>query len=101
MQLKLPELPSKIISQLQQAGFECYAVGGGIRDLLRGKSPTDWDFTTDATPQEILKVFPDGYYDNKFGTVGIPMKDSIVEITTYRTESAYKDNPRPEKMECS
>ena len=99
MQLKLPELPSKIISQLQQAGFECYAVGGGIRDLLRGKSPTDWDFTTDATPQEILKVFPDGYYDNKFGTVGIPMKDSIVEITTYRTESAYKDNRRPEKVE--
>jgi len=114
MQLKLPTLPLKVIQYMQQSGYECYAVGGGVRDLLLGKSPTDWDFTTNATPEQILKIFPDGFYDNNFGTVGIPVEDlskplkfkldksekeKVVEITTYRTESEYKDNRRPEKVE--
>jgi len=52
----------------------------------------DWDFATNAKPEEILKLFPDGFYDNQFGTVGIPLKDNqIAEITTYRSESEYKD----------
>ena len=76
MQLKLPALPDKIIKLLQKAGFECYAVGGGVRNLLLGLSPTDWDFTTNATPEQILEVFPDGFYDNNFGTVGIPVGEA-------------------------
>ena len=98
---------------MNKAGYECYAVGGGVRDVLLNKPATDWDFTTNATPTQILKVFPNGFYDNKFGTVGIPVDDlakllklklpkeqqkEIVEITTYRTEGQYRDNRRPESV---
>ena len=61
--------------------------------------------TTNATPEEILGLFPDAFYDNKFGTVGIPLdkfvpeNKNILEITTYRTEHSYKDNRHPEKIE--
>lgn len=99
MKHKLPSFPAGIIKKMQQYGFECYAVGGAVRDLLSCQSPTDWDFTTNATPTQILQVFPDGFYDNKFGTVGIPINEHIIEITTYRTESEYKDARRPEKVE--
>ena len=54
--------------------FEIYLVGGAVRDLLQDKTGKDWDLTTSATPEEILKLFPDGFYDNLFGTVGIPLK---------------------------
>lgn len=85
---------------MHKAGYECYAVGGAVRDLLAGKKPLDWDFTTDAVPEEILEIFPDGFYNNVFGTVGIKtdLADEIVEITTYRTETDYKDRRRPEKV---
>lgn len=86
-----------------------------MRDLLYGRAIKDWDFTTSATPEEILKLFPDGFYDNKFGTVGIPIKDqrskikdqndkgiyeenSVVEVTTFRTETAYSDRRHPTEV---
>lgn len=54
----------------------------------------DWDLATNATPQEMLQIFPDGFYENQFGTVGIPIEadnqKSIVEITTFRTEGSIK-----------
>ncbi len=68
-----------------------------------GKLPQDWDFTTNATPEDILKILGEkAYYDNKFGTVGIASHDSELEpfeITTFRTEANYLDNRRPEKVE--
>lgn len=84
------------------AGYEIYLVGGAVRDLLLGRPVDDWDFTTNATPEQILEVFPDGFYNNKFGTVGIPAKTPGFdqhEITTYRTEHGYTDNRRPDKVE--
>jgi len=98
------DIPDKILSiyrQFEKAGFEIYFVGGCVRDIILKKNIKDWDFTTNATPEEILKLFPDGFYDNQFGTVGIPIEDGnkqIVEITTYRTEHGYIDRRHPKKV---
>jgi len=63
-----------------------------------GKEVYDWDFTTNATPEQMLKIFPDSYYDNEFGTVGIPSEaegERPYEITTFRTERKYDDKRHP------
>lgn len=78
--------------------FEVYFVGGSVRGALAKRSVHDWDLTTNATPQEILKVFPKGFYDNNFGTVGIPMKGNIVEITTFRTEISFSPTHKPDQV---
>src|SRR3990167_11076683 len=74
MVFKFPDEVIDIIKKLQSGGFEAYVVGGAVRDLIQGKAVTDWDFTTDATPEEIIKLFPGSFYDNKFGTVGVPIQ---------------------------
>lgn len=93
-----------IYHQLEKAGFEVYLVGGCVRNLLMGISVTDWDMTTNATPSQIQEVFPDSFYDNDFGTVGVKYpaqsddhKD-CAEITTFRTESSYSDYRHPGKV---
>lgn len=72
MAYKLPKEVQDILNKFQKAGYQIYVVGGAVRDLIMGKQVSDWDFTTDAKPEEILKLFPEGFYDNKFGTVGVP-----------------------------
>ncbi len=101
MNISIPEEVKSILDIFNDAHYEIYIVGGAVRDLLMGKLVNDWDFTTNATPQEILKLFPKGFYNNKFGTVGIPSSEGfdIHEITTFRTESSYKDARHPEKVE--
>jgi tRNA nucleotidyltransferase (CCA-adding enzyme) len=98
----IPDQILEVYKTLEKHNFEAYFVGGSVRDLILKRKIKDWDLTTNATPQEILKVFPNGFYNNDFGTVGVPVKiegvDSIAEITTYRTETAYKDNRHPEKV---
>ncbi|MFV1917231.1 MAG: CCA tRNA nucleotidyltransferase [Patescibacteria group bacterium] len=91
----------KIINKFEKAGFEIYIVGGAVRDLLSKRFVDDWDFTTDATPEEILKLYPDAFYDNKFGTVGLAHESSPnpYEITTFRREYGYSDKRRPDKVE--
>jgi putative nucleotidyltransferase with HDIG domain len=102
--LKLPQQAQHIIKTLAGAGYEAYAVGGSVRDLLLGKSTNGWDFTTNATPAHILNLFTDSFYDNNFGTVGIPQKDEhgkttdLYEVTTYRTEKGYTDKRHPDQI---
>lgn len=112
--IRLPLSAQHIIDTLRAAGFEAYAVGGSIRDLILGKETKGWDFTTNATPEEILKAFPDSFYDNQFGTVGIKIRAEskeqrekkntenevidIYEITTYRSEKGYSDKRHPDKI---
>ena len=102
MQLKLPNEVKEILDKFQESKFQIYIVGGAVRDLLMNKEVTDWDFTTDAKPEEILKLFPEGFYDNKFGTVGIPSNAAadhpIFEITTMRKEGVYKDHRHPNQV---
>lgn len=96
----LPEEVKQLMNKFANANFEIYVVGGAVRDLLMGKNVYDWDFTTNATPEDILKIYPDGFYDNAFGTVGLTVEgfDEPFEITTYRTEFGYSDNRRPDKV---
>lgn len=89
---------------LRQAGFEAYLVGGCVRDLLLGRTPKDWDITTNATPEKIQEIFPDSFYTNDFGTVGVLRETTdetvkVIEVTPYRTESEYSDKRRPDKVE--
>ncbi len=103
---KIPDDIRRIAQKFIDSGFEIFLVGGSVRDLLVSRNVKDWDFTTNATPEEMLKLFPEGFYDNVFGTVGIPLKQleetehaGIVEVTTYRTEKGYKDRRHPESVE--
>lgn len=120
MQLKLPEKAVTILNKTTAAGFGAYVVGGAVRDLLLGREVKDWDFTTDARPEEILKIFPEGFYNNKFGTVGVPadavlrthqrtetpgsgsgqarMTRPVLEITTMRREGQYEDFRHPQQV---
>ena len=69
-------IPQEILDtykQFQACGFETYLVGGCVRNLLLNRKVKDWDVATNATPEEMLKIFPHSFYDNKFCTVGIPL----------------------------
>lgn len=119
IQLILDEQVRAFCAKFISAGYQIYIVGGSVRDILMERRVHDWDFTTDATPEEILKLFPQSFYDNKFGTVGIPVStvstsevgflvpsvvegDSsevkIYEITTMRKEGEYQDFRHPDKI---
>lgn len=94
----------EILRKIEENGFEAYLVGGCVRDLLMAKEPKDFDITTNALPDDILKIFDDARYENNFGTVLLPIRDenekaiSVIEITTYRSESGYQDHRRPDEV---
>ena len=101
--MKLPKEIQSILNKLDKKGFDAYAVGGCVRDLLLKQEPNDWDITTKAKPEEIQKIFPDNFYENKFGTVTVKAKSKKenlkeIEITTYRTEQSYTDKRHPDKI---
>ncbi len=101
--IKLPDYVIQFMIAFQKNGFEIYVVGGAVRNLLLDKIVENWDFTTNAKPEEILKLFPDGFYNNQFGTVGISQeiagKKSVFEVTTFRKEDIYEDKRHPKKIE--
>lgn len=102
MQFDLPKQVTGLTKKFNRAGYDIYVVGGAVRDLLMGKIVHDWDFTTNATPEQMLAILPnDAYYTNDFGTVGLPIDgfDTPFEITTFRTEHGYSDSRRPDKVE--
>jgi len=99
------DLPKKItdfMTIFQKKGFQIYIVGGAMRNLLLGKKTlgekNNWDFTTNAPPEQILAIFPDAYYNNTYGTVTIPIDKDLFEVTTFRRESKYKDFRHPEEI---
>ena len=100
--MQLPPEVQTVITKLNQAGFEAYAVGGCVRDLLLGKEPKDWDVTTSANPNEIQTVFPNSFYTNNFGTVTVRTgKDEgirEIEVTTYRIDAGYNDQRHPDSV---
>jgi len=68
-----------------------------------GKKPQDWDVTTNAKPEEVQKIFPDSFYENEFGTVGVKTDSEdetlkVIEVTTYRVESKYTDKRHPDEV---
>ncbi len=106
----IPSYILKIIKDLKASGYEAYIVGGCVRDILMNKEPKDWDITTNALPEQMLKVFPDAKYENIFGTVLLPIRaalkvgetkgalEAVVEITTYRSEQGYSDRRHPDQI---
>lgn len=102
----IPEEIHEFFRRFATQGFDIWLVGAGVRALLMDQLMVNPDFTTNATPQEMQKLFPDSFYDNTFGTVGIPQKivrggderEEVFEVTTYRTEHGYSDKRRPDKV---
>jgi len=99
--MKIPKYVLGAMNKLNDAGYECYLVGGCVRDTLMGTSPHDYDLTTSALPEQMLTVF-DGCKiietGLKHGTVTLLTDDGAIEITTYRIDGEYKDNRRPENV---
>src|SRR3989338_6007666 len=99
----IPKEVENIIRRLADAGFEAYAVGGCVRDLLRGEKPKDWDVTTSAKPEEIQNLFPESFYENKFLTVTVKTESDDpalkeIEVTTFREEGKYSDRRHPDEI---
>lgn len=101
MNIKISDEALHIIEKMNSSGFRCYAVGGCVRDILMNKEPYDYDFTTDARPNEIEECFKDYLtYDvgKKFGTVAVLLKHTKFEITTFRSDGKYSDNRHPDSV---
>ncbi len=98
----LPENVIYVLEKLNNSGFEAYIVGGCVRDSLLGKTPVDYDITTNALPDEIKNVFSDlKIIDNngeKHGTVTIRYNHENIEITTFRTDGNYLDHRHPDNV---
>lgn len=98
--IEIPQYVLFGINILKKNNFEAFLVGGCVRDYLLNKIPKDWDITTNAKPEEIIKVFNQEniktLYENDFGTVAVFIDENILEVTTYRVECNYIDRRHPE-----
>ena len=90
---------SSVCLDLQARGFAAYLVGGAVRDLLRGESPTDWDIATDARPEEVMALFPGTLPTGiKYGTVTVRRDGRSIEVTTFRGDGAHSDGRHPDQV---
>jgi poly(A) polymerase/tRNA nucleotidyltransferase (CCA-adding enzyme) len=100
----IPREIQAILSVLVNAGYEGFVVGGCVRDLLLKREPQDWDITTNASPEEIQRLFPEHFYENDFGTVTVKTGSenptlAEVQITPYRIEGSYTDKRHPGEIQ--
>ena len=97
---EIPQKTQFVLNRLIENGHKAYIVGGCVRDILLGITPSDYDITTSATPQEIIELFdktiPTGI---KHGTVTVMLGETPIEVTTFRFEKGYKDNRHPDSVE--
>ena len=97
--MKLPSLLIDFGKVFSQAGFKAYLVGGAVRDMFMKADAHDWDVATNATPQDVIKLFkfvvPTGI---EHGTVTVHFKGVEIEVTTFRTESGYSDGRHPDSV---
>lgn len=100
MKLNISKSCETVLKKLNENGFDAYAVGGCVRDLVLGNTPFDYDITTSATPKDIKKIF-DKTIDTgiQHGTVTVIEDNTAFEITTFRTESDYSDMRRPDEVQ--
>ncbi len=85
-----------IEEKLQKHGFEAWLIGGSVRDLLIEGKLSDLDYTTNARPEQVQKIFPRTVpVGIKFGTILVLYGPHKVEITTYRADADYRDGRRP------
>src|SRR5437762_10163990 len=82
------EVAAQIARRLREAGFQAYFVGGCVRDLVMGREPADYDLATDATPQQVVGLFPESLtVGAQFGVVLVPRADGNVEVATLDRKS--------------
>lgn len=97
--LFLPSDTEYIIETLQKNGYEAYAVGGCVRDMLNGDTPHDFDITTSAEPETVMSLFEKTVLTGiKHGTVTVIINGVPNEVTTYRTDGEYRDHRRPDSV---
>jgi poly(A) polymerase len=91
------ELANSICDTLQQHGYQAFLVGGCVRDLLLGREPADFDVTTDAQPDRVLQLFPEGLpVGAQFGVILVSRDHSKVEVATFRKDLGYTDGRHPD-----
>lgn len=101
--IKYPENVIKIMNIMSKYGYSAYAVGGCVRDSVMGRTPSDWDMTTDASPDKMMEIFaredvrtiPTGL---KHGTVTALIGGEAYEITTFRIDGSYTDSRHPDEV---
>jgi poly(A) polymerase len=117
----------QIIRTLRERGFHAYLCGGCVRDLLLGREPADYDVTTEATPEQVMCIFPETYaVGAQFGVVLVPIsdnggaesppsvraalaggagaksgKENVVEVATFRSDVSYSDGRHPDAVRFS
>src|SRR5271165_5870463 len=113
----LRDFATSIVQTLRQRGFQAYLVGGCVRDLLLGGEPKDYDVATDATPEQVMEIFPETYaVGAQFGVVLVPAPDGsvesdpsterssrshAVEVATFRSDIGYSDGRHPDEVRFS
>ncbi len=99
MKITMPKQAAAIIGQLNQAGFEAFAVGGCVRDSLLGRVPGDWDITTNALPAQVKQIFHKTVDTGiAHGTVTVLLQGMACEVTTYRIDGDYEDHRHPKEV---
>src|SRR5450631_4351557 len=104
----------RVVRELRRYGFEAYFAGGCVRDMLLGFEPTDYDVTTNATPNEVMRIFPETYaVGAQFGVVLVPVPKGgeheivpsehprAVEVATFRRDGNYSDGRHPDQVQYS
>jgi poly(A) polymerase len=114
----LKDFAISIVRTLRDRGHQAYLVGGCVRDLVLGREPADYDVTTDATPDEVMGIFPETYaVGAQFGVVLVPApgdaagcvstegtdhpKTNAVEVATFRSDVGYSDGRHPDQVRYS
>src|SRR6185295_6467621 len=102
---QIKEFAERIVRSLRDAGHQAYLVGGCVRDLVLGIEPADYDVATDATPDEVMRIFPETYaVGAQFGVVLVPARDAggnTVEVATFRSDIGYSDGRHPDQVRFS
>jgi len=95
-----PEHIVFLTKRLASEGYEVFLVGGCVRDSVMGRPVHDWDIATSAAPVEVARLFPKTVMTGeRFGTVIVILRESAVELTTFRTEGEYQDGRHPDNVE--
>ncbi len=109
--LSAKDKATEIVRTLRQNGYRAYLVGGCVRDLLLGREPADYDVATDATPDEVMRLFPRTWaVGAQFGVVLVPVDaheatgavpppgQQVVEVATFRSDGLYTDGRHPDQV---
>jgi poly(A) polymerase len=92
-------MANSICDMLRRSGYQALLVGGCVRDLLLGREPVDYDVTTDATPEQVMTLFPESIaVGAQFGVILIPRDEMKVEVATFRSDVGYSDGRHPDSV---